>query len=50
VDFDGSGSSDPDGDSIVSYTFNFGDGSAELTQEDSDATHVYKRPAPTRRR
>jgi len=42
VAFDASKSSDPDtGDSIASYTFNFGDGSDERTQNVPTITHVY---------
>jgi hypothetical protein len=42
VTFDGSGSSDPDaGDSVASYTFDFGDGSAPVTQSSPTITHTY---------
>jgi PKD repeat protein len=42
VGFDGSGSSDPDaGDSVASYTFDFGDGSAPVTQSSPTITHTY---------
>jgi hypothetical protein len=42
VAFDGSGSSDPDaGDSVASYTFDFGDGSAPVTQSTPTITHTY---------
>ena len=42
VKFDGSGSSDSDaGDSVASYTFDFGDGTAPVTQPTPTATHVY---------
>jgi PKD domain len=42
VAFDGSGSSDPDaGDSVASYTFDFGDGSAPVTQSSPTITHTY---------
>ncbi|HEX4323719.1 MAG TPA: PKD domain-containing protein [Gaiellaceae bacterium] len=42
VAFDASGSSDPDaGDSIASYTFDFGDGSAPVTQSTPTITHTY---------
>jgi PKD repeat protein len=42
VAFDGSGSSDPDsGDSVASYTFDFGDGSQPVTQSTPTATHTY---------
>jgi hypothetical protein len=43
VNFDASKSSDPDaGDSIASYTFSFGDGSDEETQNVPTITHTYK--------
>ena len=42
VKFDGSGSYDPDpGDSIASYTFDFGDGSAPVTQSAPTIQHTY---------
>jgi len=41
VSFDGSGSSDADGDTIASYTFNFGDGSAPVTQSTPKIQHTY---------
>jgi hypothetical protein len=42
VSFDGSGSHDPDaGDSVASYTFDFGDGTAPVTQPTSTASHTY---------
>ena len=45
VNFDGSGSFDPDtaapADTIVSYTFNFGDGSAPVTQASPTIGHQY---------
>ncbi len=44
VDFDGSGSADPDsGDTVVSYTFDFGDGSALVTQSSPLISHTYTR-------
>ena len=45
VNFDGSGSSDPDsGDRVASYTFGFGDGSEpRVDQTVASATHVYNR-------
>jgi PKD domain/Fibronectin type III domain len=43
VAFDGSTSVDPDvGDSVVSYTFSFGDGSADVTQSSPTISHTYK--------
>lgn len=43
VSFDASGSRDPDaGDSIASYTFDFGDGSPALTQSTPGASHTYQ--------
>jgi PKD domain-containing protein len=42
VTFNGSGSSDPDaGDSVASYTFDFGDGTAPVTQSTPTITHTY---------
>ena len=41
VTFNASASSDTDGDAIVEYTFDFGDGSALLTQAQPTATHTY---------
>jgi hypothetical protein len=42
IDFDGSGSSDADaGDTIASYTFDFGDGSAPVTQASPTISHTY---------
>jgi len=42
VAFDGSASSDPDaGDTIASYTFDFGDGSAPVTQASPTISHTY---------
>src|SRR5207249_3028595 len=40
VSFDGSASTDPDG-SVVSYTFSFGDGSADVTQSSPTIQHTY---------
>jgi hypothetical protein len=43
VNFDASTSVDPDaGDSIASYTFSFGDGSADVTQSTPTISHTYK--------
>jgi PKD repeat protein len=45
VDFDGSDSSDPDaGDTIAEYTFDFGDGSAPVTQGSPTVSHTYTEP------
>lgn len=41
VTLDGSGSSDPDGDAISSYTFDFGDGSPLVTQAAPAVSHTY---------
>jgi PKD repeat protein len=41
VTFDGSQSFDPDGDALTSYSFDFGDGTAGLTQASPTATHRY---------
>ncbi len=42
VAFNGSASSDPDpGDSVVSYTFRFGDGSPPVTGSSATASHQY---------
>jgi PKD repeat protein len=43
VSFDGSGSYDPDG-SVASYTFNFDDGSAVVTQTSPTIMHTYTKP------
>jgi hypothetical protein len=43
VTFNAAGSTDPDaGDSVVSYTFTFGDGSPEITQPGATIKHTYK--------
>jgi hypothetical protein len=43
VSFDGSGSKDPDaGDSVASYTFNFGDGTTPVTQSSPTVSHTYE--------
>ena len=43
VNFDATMSSDPDtGDNVASYTFNFGDGSPEVTQATPTISHVYR--------
>lgn len=43
VNFDASGSSDPDsGDHVASYTFDFGDGSAPFTQSTPTISHTYQ--------
>jgi|GEM_PF-826575 len=41
VNFDGSGTTDPDSDPIVSYTFNFGDNTPEATQASPKIQHTY---------
>ncbi|MGH8101165.1 MAG: PKD domain-containing protein, partial [Chthoniobacterales bacterium] len=42
IHFDASGSSDPDpGDTVVSYSFDFGDGSPPVTQASSMIEHTY---------
>jgi len=43
VNFDASAST-PDGGYIVNYTWNFGDGSLPVTENDPYATHVYTNP------
>lgn len=43
VAFDGSASSDPDGDAIAQYSWTFGDGDSQLTTAPS-ASHVYAKP------
>jgi PKD domain len=43
VTLNGSKSVDPDaGDAVASYTFSFGDGSADVTQSSPTITHTYK--------
>jgi len=45
VNFNAGGSFDPDaGDSVVSYTFYFGDGSSPVTQSSPTISHVYNNP------
>lgn len=45
INFTGAGSFDPDaGDSIVEYTFNFGDGSQPVTQATPTISHDYTSP------
>jgi PKD repeat protein len=45
VNFSGAGSTDPDaGDSIASYTFDFNDGSAPVTQSSPTISHTYNAP------
>jgi uncharacterized repeat protein (TIGR01451 family) len=44
VTLDGSGSSDPDADSISAYTFDFGDGSPLVTQSTASVSHTYTNP------
>ncbi len=41
VNYDASGSYDPDGDGVVSYTFDFGDGHGSMTQSTPLASHTY---------
>jgi PKD repeat protein len=42
VNFNGAGSSDPDScDSVVSYTFDFGDGTTPVTQPAPTISHIY---------
>lgn len=49
VNFNASGSSDPDmGDTVVSYTFNFGDGSGVVTQSTPTISHTYTSPGDYR--
>jgi hypothetical protein len=43
VAFDASQSFDPDGDPISSYTFNFGDGSAPVTQASPKISYTYSK-------
>ena len=43
VSLDGSQSYDPDGDAITSWQFDFGDGTASVTQSSPVATHEYSR-------
>ncbi|MDE2195715.1 MAG: PKD domain-containing protein [Gammaproteobacteria bacterium] len=41
VQFDGSGSYDPDGDSVAQYAFDFGDRSTPVTQSSPVVSHAY---------
>jgi FlgD Ig-like domain/PKD domain len=46
VHFDGSASDDPDaGDYVAAYTFNFGDGTAPVTQASPTIAHTYTVPS-----
>ncbi|MGH8992386.1 MAG: PQQ-dependent sugar dehydrogenase [Acidimicrobiia bacterium] len=47
VTFNASGSSDPDNDGITAYTWNFGDGSPAVTENDPSTTHAYGKGAFT---
>lgn len=42
VNFDAAGSTDPDGDSIATYTFDFGDGSLPVSQSSPSISHTYQ--------
>lgn len=44
VTFSGAHSFDSDGEAIVSYSFNFGDGSPTVSQAGSSTTHTYSTP------
>jgi PKD repeat protein len=41
VNFDGSGSTDPDAGERLTYTFDFGDGAAPITQDSPMLIHEY---------
>lgn len=41
VSFDATESTDPEGDELVAYTFDFGDGSSRITQNFPTVTHTY---------
>ncbi|PWT80616.1 MAG: hypothetical protein C5B44_05145 [Acidobacteria bacterium] len=44
VNFDGSGSTDPDPGDTLTYTFDFGDGSPRVTQSTATISHTYNQP------
>ena len=44
MNFDGSGSRDPDGDTPLTYIWNFGDGSAPTETADPTVNHTYPEP------
>ncbi len=44
MNFDGSGSRDPDGDTPLTYLWNFGDGSAPTETTDPTVNHTYPEP------
>jgi PKD repeat protein len=44
MNFDGSGSRDPDGDTRLTYLWDFGDGSAPTETTDPTVNHTYPQP------